>query len=300
MLEQSVIFNRKQSYKWVIFHDESICEQDNFLYHGFLFVRSDWGKKEVKGSLLQPFCNKRIACNKIIHFNELRGLGLEKSMVAIEWLKKSLCWLSDEKVKFYCFGVNLNNVNYSIFGNNSHEKIYKRFYEIGLRAALGWFGITGEDVSHVYYDQGKQDIDRYNKSLRVCGYDTVVSPLYNGCDKSYSCLSKFLQLTDIILGTLRKSFVSIGVSKTAQKKCVDLMYEIVDHFSKESESYNINHQFYKKFCFSFFPRSRSLTAEEFFNRDINYYIKTAKAFYCERDTYIRKKAKEKQMKLFNF
>jgi len=278
--------------KWIIFHDESYCDEKGFLYHGFLFVRTDM-LKELKEKLLN---SKAAICSKTIHFNELRGLNSGKSLKTLEWLEMVKKWLPADSIKFYTLGIDLKKLNYDIWGNDRNRKIYRRFYEIGLKAAIKWFGMNEEDVTFLFFDQGKQDQDRYYKSKDICGINTKVSPLYSSCSLSGRCLSKFLQLTDVLLGTARKSFTSVSKNKKAQRMCVESLREIVEHFTKK-EAYNPNHECYKKYCISFFPKN-IISVEDFLNQDLKYHLNMKDAFYNVRETHIQKEGREKQEELF--
>jgi len=293
--------------EWVVFHDESICGKENFLYHGYLFVRKSEGRR-ILDEVLQPAEDLKDNVSKRIHFTALRGLRGTRARTALHWINRARdSWLIGGSLRFYCLGINLDNVNYKLYRDSGlfssglpskKDRVYRRFYEIGLRASLAWFQINPERVTHLYYDQGKQDIDRFNKSLTVCGSGTVIRPLYNDCDLSGTDLSKFLQVTDVLLGTIRKTFCPISAGVTTQRKCVEGLYDVVTRQLNESTKYRKEDRYWRKFCISFFPASSGITAEEFFVRDLEYYRKSKDAFYSKRKTHLERISEEAQYPLF--
>lgn len=292
--------------RWAIFHDESLCEQENFIYHGFLLVSHAEGRSIVE-TLRQPEPELPDNYDKRIHFTDLGGLQ-GRARAAVRWVELARDrWLPSGSLRFYCLGVNLNNINYDLYRSSGayardlprkNDWVYRRFYEIGLNAALAWFQVDPTDVTHVFYDQGKLDIDRFNRTLTVCGPDTRIKPLANDCLVSGIDLSKCLQLTDVLLGTIRKTYAPLARRAPAQIACVDRLYEVVEHFSHSKTSYNPKSRFWKKFCLSFFPKRGDMTPEEFFARGLDYHRKAGDLFYCDRKTFRQREAEKKQGSLF--
>src|SRR3989344_3265157 len=139
--------------EWVIFHDESFCRDEQFLYHGFTFISRREGRS-ILDRLFQPYTEVQ-RCEKEIHFSDLRGAGTERSMIARHWV--NLCkeeWLCSDSMKLYILGVNLANINHNLYSQYSDDKVYVRFYEIGLKSSLAWFGLKSEQISHLFYDEG--------------------------------------------------------------------------------------------------------------------------------------------------
>ena len=303
-MSQSDFFGKQPEPEWVVFHDESRCYQEPFLYHGFLFVSRSSGAA-LKAELLQPgegFANNY---SKRIHFKELTGLGTERGKIALRWVQLAKSkWLPRGSIRFYCLGVNLSNINLALYRDSGlfgpslprkGDRVYRRFYEIGLRSALAWFEIP-ERVTHLYFDKGKQDIDRFNRSLSVCGSDTKVRPLENDCVASGKDLSKCLQLTDVLLGTVRRSFATVVPG--AQSACIETFRDVLEPFLDESTAYKWDSGYYKKFCVAFFPSHNRITPAEFFDRDPEYHRKAKSLFYCNRKTHRQREEEQEQLQLW--
>ncbi|MDP3013312.1 MAG: hypothetical protein Q8M92_03655, partial [Candidatus Subteraquimicrobiales bacterium] len=153
-----------QTSKYVLFHDESDCRKSNFLYHGFLFVRNQNGREIL--DKIKEIKNKQNKEKREIHFNELnqhsKSSNGAKAKIALEWINFSKEWLEKDKIKFYCFGVNKNNLNNFWANSDDYDKnIYLRFFEIGMKAAIRWFGL--DKITHIFLDKGKHDKDRQKR-----------------------------------------------------------------------------------------------------------------------------------------
>lgn len=303
-MSQTDFFGEQSVPEWVVFHDESTCHEERFLYHGFLFVARSSGSV-VQSELLQPGDGFADNFAKRVHFQELTGLGTERGRIAVRWVQLARSkWLTRGSIRFYCLGVNLSNVNFALYRDSGMfgstlprkvDRVYRRFYEIGLRSALAWFEIPPERVTYLYFDKGKQDIDRFNKSLSVCGSNTRIQPLENDCVVSRKKLSKSLQLADVLLGTIRRTFTRVAWG--AQAACVESFRDVIERFVDPSRAYNPQSQYYKKFCLAFFPLHNNITASEFFDRDLEYHRKGSNLFYCDRKTYRQREALKEQTEL---
>jgi len=305
-MSQTDIFGVETDPKWVIFHDESECSKERFLYHGFLFVKQQSGRAILE-RLRKPDPTSPDNYAKRIHFQELTGLVGDRAKAAVRWVELARDeWLPRGSLLFYCLGVDLANINYRLYQESGRlgvglpkkkDRVYRRFYEIGLRAALAWFAIPSEQVTYLYYDQGKQDIDRFNKSIHVCGSDTRVEPLHSDCKVSGKDLSKYLQLGDVLLGTVRKAFA--GATQRAQATCVDRLNDVMEELADPRRAYNTHGLYYKRLCLNFFPRHNRMMPEEFFARDFEYHRKASDLFYCDRKTHRQREALKAQTHLFD-
>jgi hypothetical protein len=148
----------------------------------------------------------------------------------------------------------------------------------------------------LYFDKGKQDIDRFNKSFQVCGSNTKIRPLENDCVASGNQLSKCLQLTDVLLGTVRKTFTKVG--RGAQAACVESLRDVIEPLLDESTAYDPHSSHYKRFCLAFFPSHNRITPAQFFDRDPEYHRKAKTLFYCGRKTYRQREADKEQTDCF--
>src|SRR3989339_286678 len=297
-----------QTSKCVLFHDESDCKKSNFLYHGFLFVRNKNGR-EVLDRIKETKKNKKKE-KREIHFNELNQhsespYGI-KTKIALEWLDDSNKWMEKDKIKFYCFGVNKNNLKNFWSNSDDYEKnIYLRFFEIGMKAAIRWFNL--DKITHTFLDNGKYDEER-QKRVRWLNFDFFDSKLSHEIDpknikllssdenESMSEFSNFIQLSDVLLGIVRSSFSKLGSNQKGQRECVEKFIDVIERFNDKKKAYNNRSRYWKKFCIQFFPSLNNLTVEEFLSNDINNIIKRGN-FYCDRKTYRQQKAEEKNLKL---
>lgn len=294
--------------EFTLFHDESDCRKSNFLYHGFLFIKNQNGRgvldkiKEIKKDH-----NKE---KREIHFSELnqhsKSPNGAKTKIALEWLDNVKEWLEKDNIKFYCFVVNKNNLKNFWTNPNDYEKnIYLRFFEIGMKAAIRWFNLNR--ITYTFLDNGKHDKDR-QKRIHWLNFDFFnsklsheidpnnIKPLSSDDNKSKSEFSNFIQLSDVLLGTIRLSFCKLGDNQKGQKECVESFIDVVERFNDRNKAYNNRSRYWKKFCFQFFPTQNSLTKEEFLSDDVEKIIKRGN-FYCDRETFQQKIIEEKQGKL---
>ena len=299
-----------QTSKYVLFHDESDCRKSNFLYHGFLFVRNQNGREIL--DKIKEIKNKQNKEKREIHFNELnqhsKSSNGAKTKIALEWINFSKEWLEKDKIKFYCFGVNKNNLNNFWANSDDYDKnIYLRFFEIGMKAAIRWFGL--DKITHIFLDKGRHDKDRQIR-IRWLSFDFFKLKLFHEIDigntnllssdenKSKSEFSNFIQLCDVLLGIVRSGFCKLGDNQKGQKECVDNFIDITERFNNQKKAYNNRSRYWKKFCVQFFPTPNNLTKEEFLNNDIEKIIKGGN-FYCDRLTYRQQLVAKRNSKLFD-
>ncbi len=233
-----------------------------------------------------------------IHFNELNQHSQSpngaKTKIALDWLNSSIEFLEKNKIKFYCFGVNKNNLKNFWTNPNDYEKnVYLRFFEIGLKSAIRWFNL--DKIIHIFLDNGRYDKDR-QKGIRWLNFNFFNSNLSHEIDtenitvlssdenESKCELSNFLQLTDVLLGISRSSFIELSDSQKGQKECVENLIDIIERFNNKKRAYNKHSRYYKKFNIGFFPTQNNLTKEEFLSNDIEK-IRRKGSFYCDRLTH---------------
>jgi translation initiation factor 2 beta subunit (eIF-2beta)/eIF-5 len=226
--------------------------------------------------------------------------------VALEWLNFSRECLEKDDIKFYCFGVNKNNVKNFWANPNDYEKnVYLRFFEVGLKSAIRWFNL--EKITYSFLDNGRCDEDRQER-VRWLNFDFFNSKLFHEIDpnniklldsdenKSKSEFSNFIQLSDVLLGVVRSSFCRLGINQKGQKECVENFIDIIERFNDKKKAYNNCSRYWKKFCIQFFPSPNNLTKEEFLSDKIEDLLKRGN-FYCDRKTYRQQIAEEKNLKL---
>ncbi len=299
----------EQTSKWILFHDESDCIKSNFLYHGFLFVKNKTSREIL--DKLKDIKKNHGKEKREIHFKELSAHSQSpvgtKTKIALEWLNFARECIEKDKIKFYCFGVNKNNLKNFWNNQNDYEKnVYLRFFEIGLKAAIRWFNF--DKITQSFLDNGRHDEDRKTRISRLnlnFFYSKLshkidsrnIKLLSSDEDESRSELSNFIQLTDVLVGVIRSSFCELGDNQKGQKECVDNFIDIIERFNDKRKAYNKCSRYWKKFCIQFFPSQNNLTKEEFLSGDINSIMKRGN-FYCDRKTYNQQLVENKNSKLF--
>lgn len=317
------LFGNKNDLKnnFICFHDESKCNKSNFLYHGFLFVRTSYLDQILKKLInIKETYYKR---QKEIHFTKFRNLSTakygQKTKVGKEWLKKTKEWMINDKICFYFFGINTDNIKNFWENENSYEhNIYIRFFEIGLKSAIGWFSKYDNNpynknfyIKHLYFDPNSEFNKERKDKVKWLSYELKNENSFSNLNKSNvqkldsdenvskNKLSNFIQLTDLIIGVNRVAYVKISKNAAGQKECLEEFKHIIEHFTNNKKAYNKNNDYYKKFALQFFPtKDLGLTKDELKNKGINYHMKRGK-FYIERDTYSQKRRKNNQMSLFS-
>jgi len=298
--------------RFTVFQDESWCSKSKFLYHGYLFVEDSSGR-EVLDNLLN-IKSSHGRGGREIHFRELiehpdspPPVDGTKTRVALDWLSYSRKALQKGKLKFYAFGINGNNVRNFWENENRFEKnVYLRFFAMGLKSSIRWFRIPR--ISHTFLDRGRYDAER-RRRVQWLDYNFFKLNFPNRLDwqktqaissdekESASEISNFIQLTDVLIGTVRSSFIESGKNQKGQECCVDNFIDVVRRFNKKEGAYRTGSSFYKKFCIQFFPRTKGLTKKEFLEKPLSYHLKMNAAFYCDRLTFGEQQARKTQLEL---
>jgi len=293
---------------FTLFQDEAGCKESNFFYHGFLLVKNQCCR-EILNELIKAKGDR--SKDSDISFKKIRKEDY-KSRIAIKWLKLADRWLQEGKIRFYVLGVNKNNLK-NFWGNSwSFEKnIYLRFFEIGINSLLGWFnkdpGLQKSlKITHIFYEYGNYNDERKDKIRwlkSVAGYKKV-EPIYSDPQKQKSenpqlyKMSNLVQLTDILLGVTKYSFIKINPKHTGRQQCIDCFIDVIERFNDKNKAYRTNSRYYKRFGLQFFPTVNDITKKEFLSNKIGDIIKRG-TFYCDRPTYRQQSAQKKQLTLFS-
>lgn len=303
--------------EYTVFQDESGCIKSNFFYHGFLFVRNEEGRRILNEIIRIKQENDRRW--RDISFKDIKGViaGTEegkKTKIVLSWLNLACNEIKKGNLKFYLFGADKNNLK-NFWGKWSYEKsIYLRFFELGFKSSIGWFGEDKREtkflgITHLYYDSGSYEDERKdkanwlsyefskNKFLEILSNPRNIIALNSDEEISNNELSNLIQLTDILLGVGRYSFIEIADSQPGKLQCVEAFLPIVQRFNNQEKAYRTNSRYFKNFCLNFFPSKSDITKEEFLEKKLSYF-KGAGEFYCDRATWEEKLVKKKQPKLF--
>lgn len=292
-----------------VIHDESYCNRSNYLYHGYLFVDNTFGREIVDKLIdIKVKYNGRL---EEIHFKQIHGSSKysKRTRIAVEWLKEIDIYIRNNKLKYYFFGINKNNVSNFWDNHNSFEtNIYLKFFEIGLKSSIRWFEIP--KISHIILDNSPHINDVKNK-IQALSNEFFRNKFYNEVnsnniialdskeDISGERLSNLIQLVDLLTGVCRIAFVSN--KNKGQSECLNVIIDIIERFNSPFTAYRKG-RYYKKFNLQFYPNSNKLTKEEFLNDSIDKHLK-APSFYCDRATqrqFVKlKEKKESEIDLFD-
>lgn len=312
------LFNQKgdRYSNYVIFQDEAGCGKTDFYYHGFLFVRNESNiGTEILNNLIEikQEENRRM---RDISFKEIDNKAADnpqgrKTNIVLKWMDISRQAFFNNHIKFYCFGVNKSNL--SNFWSDYDKGVYLKSFEIGLKSAIGWFGaeknIGPINITHFIYEKGPHNIDREDK-VKWMNYEFAQDEFQNNklpnqnkvlglfSDEKHSNkrISNFLQLTDILLGICKYSFIKNPGE--GREQCIDRSFGgVVKDFTYNEKIYHTNHNYYKKLGIGFFPKNSGLTEDEFLQQDLEYFKKSRDSFYNFRKTGDVKLGEEKQIKL---
>jgi len=320
MLMDNLFFqDPKDHNEFTVFQDEAGCKVSNYFYHGFLFIDNRFGR-EILDSLINI---KKDEGNRYteVHFVYIKASSNEeygyKTRIALKWLNLASEWLVNRKLRFYVLGINKNNLGNFWNNNWRYEKnIYLRFFELGLKASISWFGNDKKLVkplraSHLFYEYGKYNDDRRDKVIWLSKFNfgnlltnQNIQSIFSDekkQQKQNSLLSEFSnldQLTDLMLGVSKYSFIKVNPKHVGKQECIDRFIDIIEKFNNQKIAFNTNDGFYKNFSFSFFPKNR-INKKDFLKKNTNYYIKSKDNFYCDRLTYRQQLAKNQNL-TFNF
>ena len=313
-----LFFQDQRDYnEFTVFQDEAGCKVSNYFYHGFLFVDNRFGG-EILNSLIDikkgenqryteiHFANIKVSCNKEYGY---------KTRIALKWLSLASDWLINGKMRFYILGINKNNLGNFWNNNWRYEKnIYLRFFELGLKASISWFRndkklVKPLKVSHLFYEHGKYNDDRKNKVIWLSKFNfgnlltnQNILPIFSNEEKQQeqnSLLAKFSnldQLTDLVLGVAKYSFININPKHIGKQECIDSFIDVIERFNNRKIAFNPNDRFYKNFCISFFPKNK-INKKDFLEKTTDYYIKAIDNFYPDRFTYRQQLAKDQNLTL---
>lgn len=291
---------------YTLFQDEAGCEDSNFFYHGYLLVDNRFGR-DILNEIFRIKGPK--SKDSEITFKEIRKEDY-RVPIATKWLELADKLLQEGKIRFYVLGVNKNNLK--DFWDNSwnfNKNLYLKSFEIGLNSLSRWFKndpklVKPIQISHIFYEYGPYSDERKGKIKwleSLTGYknaeDVYSDPKIQLSKKpELREMSEFIQLTDILLGVTKYSFIKLNPSHTGKQKCVDFFIDIIERFNSKN-AYNTKSRYYKRFALGFFPTESNITKEEFLSEDFENIIKKG-TFYNNRPTYRQQMVRDKNLTLF--
>lgn len=292
---------------FTLFQDEAGCEDSNFFYHGYLLVNNRFGREilnrifEIKGPKSK---------DSRITFKEIKKEDY-RVPIATKLLMSCDEWFQEGKIRFYVLGVNKSNLK-NFWDNSWHfdKNVYLRFFEIGLNSLSGWFGndqklVKPMQISHIFYEYGPYADERrskiqWMKSLE--GYKNAEAVYSNPkvqrkVKPELREMSEFIQLTDILLGVTKYSFIKLNPQHSGKQKCIECFIDIIERFNNKDTSYRTGSRYYKRYALQFFPKPSDITKEEFLSNTFESFRKRG-GFYCDRLTYRQQVAQNINQKLF--
>jgi len=311
---QDLFGEQQEDYKnFTVFQDESGCKKSNYFYHGFLFIDNEHGR-DILDELIDIKKKKNKRWTEI-HFHDIQNSLGYKTEIALEWLNLVKIWLVERKIKFYFFGINKHNMG-NFWKNDWHfdKNIYLKSFGIGFDSAMEWFKKDERlskplNISHLLYEYGPYGDERkakinwlnidFSKDALNC---RLVNPIFSDekrqlrIKKSFAEFSNLIQLTDLLVGVCRCSFIKINPDYKGRQACVKNFIDVIERFNNKNIAYNNSSKFYKSFCLGFFP-GHKINQADFFGKTKTYLIKAKDNFYCDRETYQQFVLKKSQIRL---
>jgi hypothetical protein len=276
------------------FHDERAVR--NWLYHGF--VLCELGRfPTLRDELINAKKEARCTLDKRIHFSQLTSssAGSSRTRTAVKWAELFVKKLYGS-MWFYLFGINLNNIDYQLFGSSADgqdrdSRIYNRFFEIGLFAACRYFfDPATEDVeilqifsekrelekkdpfaTHAPYKINKRETNVVAKSRRVIEVASTLSR-----EKDYPECVDMVNFVDVLAG----AFSQIIDFTSRSRGCAEVADKLFPVCRRLSEDpYNKNSRYYKRYAMSFFPKVKQSKS-----KIISYSVKPPEQQFYSRRT----------------
>jgi hypothetical protein len=275
-----------------IYHDERLI--GNWLYHAFLFVPTKHRNNFL--SFLEDI-RQDTKWHKELHFKALETTRTENKCAA-GWVS---CYL-DEKFQgapFYLLGTNQENLAHELWDRDQRDfKIYNRFFQIGLYAAIKWFflnpkaGCSRVVIEQIFSDaKNRRMEDRFHtQPIEDIEFQaeikdepiTFVSKKIIEIDSDHSKENKypeerhFVQLVDLLLGGFSQA---LDNTSTHEGKRLIAKIVLAHNIPTDLMDYNFDSPYYKKIGVSFFPKFK-LSKKEVLDASI---FREKSQFYSKRD-----------------
>ena len=255
-----------------VYHDERKIPS-KWLYHGFLFIPCD--KKSVVLELLNV-ARAKSTWDCVLHFHDLRNTLTENKLAEL-WTNL-FCFDFREITFFYYIGIDYTKLAKKLWLGCRRDKIYNRFFQIGLYGAIKWFFLNKEagynevTVNKIFsHAKTRYKKDRFrtqpieditfksmikNEKINF-EYPQIIEIADDHREESeYSEKSHIIQYVDLIIGGLSQIFdctsQHIGKCIVADRLCGNnLPTEIIYYDMPKFKS-----NYYKKYAISFFPKEK--------------------------------------------
>lgn len=287
--------NQKNEVICSVYHDERESRNE-WLYHGYLFVPLG---EEIR--LIDKILEERSISTwaKELHFTNLKNTRTMNDLAVR--LTQAFCNYLDGYTYFYLFGVDYRNLTKDLWVDRKtrDQRIYNRFFQIGLYSALKWFflyqksDIKKVKIKTIYSDAKSRPTDDLFHSMpindirfkalikdeplefikkRVVEVDSNHEKEINNCNQSH-----IIQYVDLIIGGFGQALDStsehLGKCMVADVLSRNDLPRMLMAFREHYVS-----RYYKRYCLSFFPKEK-ISKEEILSDDV---FKKRNQFYDSR------------------
>jgi hypothetical protein len=260
-----------------VYHDERIVP-NKWLYHGLLLV-----PKTNRDQFLELLINARtgIGCESVMHFHGLDDTAIDNQL-AESWTGLFCNELSTLSY-FYIIGVDYQKLARKLWPSHRVDKIYNRFFQIGLYSSLKWFflnkhaGFSSVTVSTVFShakDRSPEDIfstqaiedisfksSMKRENIRFENSEIMEIETDHRVECSDAEERQIMQYVDLITGGFSQVF---DYTSKHRGKCI-----VADTLCHNSLPFDIiypgrpkfHSPYYKRYAVAFFPRTKLSEAE---------------------------------------
>lgn len=303
---------QKDTIRLKLFCDESGSLNRGWMYYSILFV-----PESIEGLLLQDLLNTRcdnaqrmgnwgecdVQCknhqrnNTEVHFTEIKKSENAKYSIADRWIEYFLQEV--DKIFLYIFGIDLNKLDKSYFGNERIEdNIYNRFFRTGiLKASKSFFSkydrieitdiihdVSSSKASHSYFD--------WHPIFYINQNDPKVFVTANGIRfvdsdhrkaEGHHVYSHFLQFTDLVLGCTRNCLDYTSTNQLKLNLSLKAM-KLVERLTNAPCNINSRYRYVNRLKVEFFPQH---DISQLNKNSLQYELKRWDSFYTKRELAIQ-------------
>ena len=227
-----------------------------------------WPQKE-KGKIMYEGELKFSEINK-----DAKG---EKFEVAKKWLEEIINDGKEGRGIFYCsiLGIDRHMLHFSNFGKGSSPKgkyanIYNRFFRTNFLASIKTFfskydiiivesifhDKEGNLEQHLYFDWHLiWKVEREEENIFFVSDKIIFVESDHQKEKNYSWASHFIQMADILVGSVTYCLDYTNPSNKGQKELAKLILPLVYRLVEMPTNKNSSFGYFNKYKLSFFPNS---------------------------------------------
>lgn len=257
-----------------IFADERKKINNQWDYIAILIIPSDKISKALE--ILKEH-RQKIGYNKEIKFSSVNKKAKgEKFELAKNWLLEIIKDGQENRGIFYfnILGIDRNNLDFRFFGNDNTPKgkyanIYNRFFRTVFLSGVKSFFHDYDNiiVKNIFHDtEGNLESHKYfnwhliwkvtkNEEKINFNNDEIIF-LNSDPDKeqNYKEFSDFIQLIDIIVGSISYCLDYSNPNNMGQEKLGKIILPLVERLIYKSSNKNSKYGYFNKYKLSFFPK----------------------------------------------